>query len=63
MYDFWACVAAEFEALGARCVIHGPEFWLALSKIALFGGVFLLGLLAGMFIAALLSANGRDDDE
>ena len=63
MREFWAQAAAELEALGARCVIHGPEFWLVLGRIALLGGVFLLGVIVGMFVAALLGANGRDDDE
>lgn len=59
MSDFWACTLAEVKALGAWCMIHGPEAWLALVGVCIFAG----GFLCGLFLAALLSANGRDDDE
>lgn len=54
-----AQILAEFRALGAWCVIHGPEIWLALSAIA----IFCAGVILGMWISALLGANRRDDDE
>ena len=63
MADFWACVFDEIRALGAWCMIHGPEIWLAIAKGAVYYGVFLLGMLVGMWLAAMLGANGRDDDE
>lgn len=63
MREFWATAAAEFDALGRWCVIHGPEIWLAIAKGAVYYGVFLLGMLVGMWLAAMLGANGRDDDE
>lgn len=58
MADFFAQVIAEFKALGLWCVIHGPEAWLALVVLC---GVSVL-IVAGMFLGALLAANGRDDD-
>ena len=63
MADFWACVFGEIRALVAWCMIHGPEIWLAIAKGAVYYGVFLLGMLVGMWLAAMLGANGRDDDE
>ena len=59
MSDFWACVIAEFRALGAWCVIHGPEIWLGLVIWC----ALSIAVVIGMFLAALLGANGRDDDE
>jgi hypothetical protein len=59
MSDFWACVIAEFRALGAWCIIHGPEIWLGLVVWCALSAAILLG----MWLAALLSANGRDEDE
>lgn len=58
MSDFWACVADEFQALGAWCVIHGPEIWLGLVIWC----VLSIAILLGMWLAALLAANGRDDE-
>lgn len=46
-------IIAEFRALGAWCILHGPEIWLALVAIAIFCGGFVLG----MWIAALLGGN------
>ena len=63
MSEFWACVIAEFRALGAWCMIHGPEIWLAIAKTAVMLGVFDLGVLAGMYISALMGANREDCDE
>lgn len=59
MSDFWACVIAEFRALGAWCMIHGPEIWLGLAAWC----VLSIAVVIGMWLAALLGANGRDDDE
>ena len=44
-------------------IIHGPEVWLMIAQIAVGLGIFDLGLLVGMHLAAILAANGRDDDE
>ena len=63
MSDFWACVAAEIKALGAWCVVHGPEVWLMIAQIAIGLAIFNAGILVGMYIAALMRANGREDDE
>ena len=44
-------------------LIHGPEVWLLIAKIAAVLGLFDGGVLCGMWLSALLGANGRDDDE
>ena len=44
-------------------IIHGPEFWLALAIVGVALMIFDLGLLAGLWLAALFKANRRDDDE
>ena len=54
-----AQIIAEFEALGAWCVLHGPEIWLGVTAICLIG----IGVALGLWLAALLGANGEDDDE
>ncbi len=54
-----AQIIAEFKALGAWCVLHGPEIWLAITCAA----VLCAGIVLGMWLAALLGANGRDADE
>ena len=59
MADFWACVIDEIRALGVWCMIHGPEIWIAVIAVCVLSVVLVLG----MWLAALLSANGRDDDE
>lgn len=59
MHDFLAQAVAELRALGLWCLVHGPEAWLALVGVCIFAG----GFLCGLFLAALLSANGRDKDE
>lgn len=63
MADFWACTLAEIKALGMQCIIHGPEVWLMIAQIAIGLVIFNAGILAGMYIAALMRANGRDDDQ
>ena len=50
-------IIAEFRALGMWCVIHGAEIWLACVALAIFCG----GIVLGMWLASLFSANGRDD--
>ena len=59
MSDFWACVIAEFRALGAWCVIHGPEIWLALVAWC----VLSIAVVIGMWLGALFGANKEDKDE
>ena len=59
MSDFWACVADEFQALGAWCVIHGPEIWLGLVIWC----VLSVAIVVGMWLGALLSANREEDYE
>lgn len=59
MADFFAQVVAEFHALGMWCVIHGPEIWIAVIAVC----VLSFAIVLGMWLATLLSANGRDDDD
>ena len=59
MADFIAQMIAEIRALGWRCFGFGPEAWLAITAVCIFSA----GVIIGMFLAALLGANGRDDDE
>ena len=59
MSTITAQMIAEIMALGWRCFGFGPEAWLAITAVCIFSA----GLILGMFLAALLSANGRDDDE
>ena len=63
MSEIGACMMAEIKALGSWCMIHGPEIWFVIGQIAIAFAVFDLGVLAGMWLYALLDANGRDDDE
>ena len=37
-------------------IVHGPEVWLAIARTAVMLGVFDLGVLAGMYISALMGA-------
>lgn len=41
-------------------IIHGPEFWLALAVCGVGVMIFDLGLLAGLWLAALFRANRED---
>ena len=59
MADFWACTLAEIKALGAWCMIHGPEIWLGLVIWC----VLSVAVVIGMWLGALLSANREKDDE
>lgn len=59
MADFFAQVVSEFKALGAWCMIHGPEIWLGLVAWC----VLSIAVVLGMWLSALLGANGRDKDE
>ena len=47
MADFWACVYAEFRALGAWCILHGPEFWLCVAALC---GALILAGAAGWYV-------------
>ena len=59
MSDFCSCAVAEFRALGAWCMIHGPEIWLGLVAWC----VISIAVVIGMWLGALFGANGRDDDD
>ena len=59
MQEVLAQTVAELRALGLWCLIHGPEAWLALVAVCIYG----IGVISGLFLAALLGANGRDKDE
>ena len=59
MADFFAQVIAEFRALGAWCVIHGPEIWLGLVAWC----VISIAVVLGMWLGALLGANKEDKDD
>jgi uncharacterized SAM-binding protein YcdF (DUF218 family) len=59
MHDFLAQMVAELRALGIFCLIHGPEAWLALVALCIFG----IGVISGLFLAALLGANLEDNDK
>ena len=59
MSEITAQMIAEIRALGWRCFGFGPEAWLAITAVCIFSA----GIVVGLFLAALLSANGRDDDE
>ena len=54
-----AQMIAEIKALGWRCLVSGPEAWLAITAVCIFSA----GIVVGMWLAALLGATGRDDDE
>ncbi len=52
-------IIAEIRALGAWCIIHGPEAWLGIAGISILSG----GVVLGMWLAALLGANREEDDD
>lgn len=54
-----AQIIAEIKALGWRCFAFGPEVWLAIAAVC----IFSVGIVVGMWLSALLGANGRDDNE
>jgi hypothetical protein len=56
MADFFAQVIDEFKALGAWCMIHGPEIWLGLAAWC----VISIAVVIGMWLGALLGANKED---
>lgn len=41
-------------------ILHGPEFWIAL--VLVHSGL-VIGVILGLWLAALLSANKEDDDD
>lgn len=49
MANFWACVIAEFRALGLWCVVHGPEIWIAITlwTFGAFCGICVMWLAWG----------------
>lgn len=59
MNGITAQMIAEIKALGWHCLVFGPEAWLAIVAVCIFSA----GLIVGMMLAALLAANGRDDNE
>ena len=59
MQEVLAQMVAELQALGLFCLIHGPEAWLVLVALCVFAG----GFVCGMFVAALLAANRKDNDK
>lgn len=63
MNTITAQIIAEIKALGWRCFAFGPEVWLMIAQIAIGLAIFNAGILLGMYIAALMRANGREDDE
>ncbi len=44
MRETWYYILAEFQALGLRCVVSGPEFWLVVPPAL---GVILTAALVG----------------
>ena len=44
-------------------IIHGPEAWLMIAQVAIGLMLFNAGLLAGMWLSALMRANREDDDD
>ena len=54
---------AVYNCRSVYNLIHGPEFWLLIAKIAGIIGMFDGGILCGMWLAALFGANWRDDDD
>ena len=59
MQEVLAQTVAELRALGLWCLIHGPEAWLALVALCVYG----IGVISGLFLAALLGANREDNDK
>ena len=45
--EFWAMAAAEFRALGWRCVAFGPEFWLAVAALCV---ALFLAVAVGWYV-------------
>ena len=59
MQEVLVQTVAELRALGLWCLIHGPEAWLALVALCIYG----IGVISGLFLAALLGANREDNDK
>lgn len=45
--SIWYWIAAEFKALGLRCVAHGPEFWLVAPIIGAAALAAVVGIIVG----------------
>ena len=50
---------AEFKSLGSYCIVHGPEIWVAIAGVC----SMCIGIVLGMWLAALLSANDDNDKD
>ncbi len=57
---FWACTWAEIKALGWRCVLYGPEIWLAVAALA---GAWMLALIVCWVAFAPEISGGKDEDD
>lgn len=44
--SIWYWIAAEFKALGLRCVAYGPEFWL----VAPVAGAVVVAIIVGIIV-------------
>ena len=58
MAEVLACMIAEIKVLGFWCFLHGPEIWLGFRIWC----AVSIAILLGMWLAALLMANGRDNE-
>ena len=45
----WYWIAAEFKALGLRCVAYGPEFWLVGPLAGAVLTAVIVGIIVGRF--------------
>ena len=48
--SIWYWIAAEFKALGLRCVAYGPEFWL----VAPVAGAVIVAVIVGLIVGRRL---------
>lgn len=44
--SIWYWIAAEFRALGLRCIAYGPEFWLVAPIV----GALLLAVIVSYIV-------------
>ena len=54
---------AVYNCRSVYNLIHGPEFWMLIAKIAAVLGLFDGGVLTGMWLGALLGANKEDKND
>lgn len=45
--SIWYWIAAEFKALGLRCVAYGPEFWLVAPVAGAVAVAVIVGIIVG----------------